>query len=371
MTSPYFIQPGQDWGQGLQALAGSVERYGQAKKQEEDQARVQKRFQDAQKAMSDAFASKDPNVIMQAVIDYPEIQKTAELMFGFTNDQSKEAAANTYRQLLADPQNAIQYLDNGIQRVAEVGGKPYNMIQDRIMFENDPEAALKAVKAGYAALDPEGYKAMFADKPEEMKVGRFRQITLPDGSIATLDTATNAVTPIDGGSAPQVDLSILPEDMQGPVSKQPVDTQRKIVESFATPGAIGKGKETEQQAAKAQEVTDKTRALVNELLSNESGLKSTIGPLDEITPNISASSRNAAAAMDDLKNLLTVENLKLMSGVLSESDIKILRSVGASGLSGSQERVIAKLKEMQKALNGQSSDEEQKPNQNRVKWGDM
>ena len=173
MTSPYFIQPGQDWGQGLQALAGSVERYGQAKKQEEDQARVQKRFQDAQKAMSDAFASKDPNVIMQAVIDYPEIQKTAELMFGFTNDQSKEAAANTYRQLLADPQNAMQYLDNGIQRVAEVGGKPYNMIQDRIMFENDPEAALKAVKAGYAALDPKGYAAMFPKEGVAGGIGTY------------------------------------------------------------------------------------------------------------------------------------------------------------------------------------------------------
>jgi hypothetical protein len=45
---------------------------------------------------------------------------------------------------------------------------------------------------------------------------------------------------------------------------------------------------------------------------------------------------NAIADIEEMSNLLTVDNLKLMTGVLSESDIKIIRAVGAGGLDRSR-----------------------------------
>lgn len=352
MNNPFYVHPGNDFGQGLAGLGQSIQRAGENKRQRDEEQRLKKRFEDAKAAMTSAMQSGDPNQIMQASIDYPELQKTGEMLFGFKSEQTKDIVRDTYRRVLSDPQNGADHIQKGIQAVSEAGGTPSNMMSDLGMFMKNPEAALKSIKSGFALIDPNGYKSMFGDRPDELKVGRYRQITLPDGSIATLDTATNAVTPI--AEAPPVDLSILPEDMQESVARQPVDMQRKIVESFAGPGARSKEIEVSKQKEKAEEVAGKTARLIDELLANESGVKSAIGGVDELTPSLLPSTRNAEAALDDLRNMLTVDNLKLMTGVLSESDIKILRSVGASGLSGSQDRVIETLKRMKKALSGES-----------------
>lgn len=173
MANPYFVQPGNNHFQGLMALSEGINQYGQQKRQDEETARVQQRFADAQKAMSEAYQSKDPDKIMQAAIEYPEIQKTAELMFGFTNEQSKQAAAETYRRILADPENALQYMDDGIQLTAERGGQPYSMIMDRVMLQNNPEAALKSIRAAYAGVDPKGYAAMFPQSGAGGGIGKY------------------------------------------------------------------------------------------------------------------------------------------------------------------------------------------------------
>lgn len=362
MANPFYVQPGNAFGQGLQALAQTVGQTGEVMRQREQQQKQEAYQAEARQALAEAVQSGDPMKIAEVSSRYPEIAQAAQQTFGFVSDQSKEIVRNAYTRVLTDPANAEAYLDQAAQDVLAVGGQPINIVNDIGMFRANPQAALQRVRAGYATIDPEGYKSLFGAKPDEMKVGRFRQITLPDGSIATLDTATNAVTPI--AEAPPVDLSILPPDMQDAVSKQSVETQRKIVESFATPAGAAKSTEVEKQKQKAEEVKGRTSQLVNELLENENGIRAISGFFDELTPNILGNSRNAQAALDELKNMLTVDNLGLMSGVLSETDIKILRDVGASGLAGDQERIISTLKKMKDALEGKQTTEE-------VNWGDL
>lgn len=355
MANPFYVQPGNNFGQGIQGLAQGISQVGQVRREEAAQMKQQEYMQQAKKEVGEALQSGDPAKIRDVMVKYPEIQKEAEAAFGFTNDQTRQIAGETYRRALSDPERAAEYMDQGIQAVAAAGGNPNNMLQDYAMLKVAPEQALKSMKAGYAALaNEQEYKMMFGDKPDELKVGRYRQITLPDGSIATLDTATNDVTPI--AEAPPVDLSILPEDMQESVARQPMETQRKIVESFAMPSAQSKQDEVLKQKEKAAEVTTKTKNLVKELLKNESGIRAVVGGVDEMLPTLLPGSKDAEAALEDLRNMLTVDNLKLMTGVLSESDMKVLRSVGASGLTGSQDRVIETLKRLQKALSGGGSD---------------
>lgn len=274
-----------------------------------------------------------------------------------TKDQAefmlKDAATDAVqvKELMkTDPVRAQVAMANRIKKIQQRGGDPSDSIA---VLEAMRSGNMDLVNSELDSVINAGYQTgliqpLLSDAPQEMKVGRFRELRLPDGSTATLDTATNAVTRV--ASAPKLDLSQVPEDMRAAVANQPRDVQQKIVESFSSPATRDKAAAKEEEAAKAQEVTDKTKSLVTELLNNISGVKSVTGAWDEMTPTLMASSRNAQAAMDDLKNLLTVENLKLMSGVLSESDIKILRSVGASGLSGSQDRVIRTLKKMGEAL---------------------
>jgi hypothetical protein len=232
------------------------------------------------------------------------------------------------------------------------------------LMSGDTES-IKQMADGVINLGRElGY--LMGGVPDELKVGRFRQITLPDGTMASLDTATNQMTTL--AEASSIDLSVLPEDMQEPVSKLPRDQQIKAVETFSTPKAQETVDAKAKQKEKAMQVADSTKRLVSELLSNLDGVRAAVGGFDEsfLSPTFFDSTRDAEASLDDLRNLLTVDNLGLMSGVLSESDIKILQSVGSNGLSGSDDRVIGSLKRMARALGIELDGD---PQQNRASRG--
>lgn len=148
--NPFYVQPGNNFGQGIQSLSQGVNALGNKMQQDEASA-----------AMKAAYESGDPNQIAEVAIKYPQMQQAAQTAFSFTNAQSKEAAIDTYRKVLSDPQNAVQHLQAGIQRVTAAHGQPTMMVKDLQMLQQNPEAALKNIKAGYASVDPQGYKAMF------------------------------------------------------------------------------------------------------------------------------------------------------------------------------------------------------------------
>jgi hypothetical protein len=118
----------------------------------------------------------------------------------------------------------------------------------------------------------------------------------------------------------------------------------------------------EEQAAKKREATDmfnrgleiKTKALesVNRLLANPSGVRANRGGLSTMFPNISDSAVDAEADLTNVSNLLTTENLGLLKGVLSDTDMKVLASIGSGELQGSDKKVMGALRRMQTALSG-------------------
>src|SRR5690554_2109495 len=157
MANPFTVQPlgGIQNIQGInQGMQGIAQRMQQERQQEQMAA--------AQQAVAQAFQSGDVNAIRQAMIQYPEMAGQAKNAFGFTNDQTERVARETYRRVLSDPENAPAYMQQGIQQVAEFGGRPTMMMQDLKMLQDNPEAALQNIRAGYAALaSEEEFGAMF------------------------------------------------------------------------------------------------------------------------------------------------------------------------------------------------------------------
>ena len=150
----FYVQPA-DYGSGWREAAQMIGDY----RQNQDQQAYQEA---AKKAATEAMQSGDPRKIREAVIQFPEISKTMTDMFGFTNDQTKQVAKDTYRKALSDPQNAAQYLQEGISQVSQFGGRPTTMAADFQMFQQNPEAALKNMRVGYAGIaSEEEYGAMF------------------------------------------------------------------------------------------------------------------------------------------------------------------------------------------------------------------
>ena len=107
----------------------------------------------------------------------------------------------------------------------------------------------------------------------------------------------------------------------------------------------------DEKAAAQKELALET---VNRLLNNEDGVKGNFGALDKFLPNTRESTMQAETDLNQLRSLLTVENLGLMSGVLSETDIKIIQNVAGGGIAdtASEKGALEALRRLKKALSG-------------------
>lgn len=107
-----------------------------------------------------------------------------------------------------------------------------------------------------------------------------------------------------------------------------------------------------QQNDKAKGLKTQTLNIVNRLVKNVDGVNSIFGALDNITPNFVGTTREAQTDMNQLINILTSENLDIMSGVLSETDIKIIAGIagGQFASTNTQEGARSALIELQGTL---------------------
>lgn len=134
------------------------------------------------------------------------------------------------------------------------------------------------------------------------------------------------------------------------------------------------------------DVIDKAKQATGRLIENQSGLEAISGSIGSLTPNLSDSAYNAETDMQFLKDLLTTENLGLLKGVLSDSDLKMLASVAAGEFKGSDEKVVAAIKKADAALGSKLESARQAQEKGevpllsdpsltkgvkRVKWGDF
>jgi hypothetical protein len=92
--------------------------------------------------------------------------------------------------------------------------------------------------------------------------------------------------------------------------------------------AAAKAGETAPSAAKTERVA-KVKSLVEEI-KNDTALPNAVGPISKRLPTIKGKTADFEFKVQQLKSLLTIENLGIMKGVLSDSDIKILSSAASA-----------------------------------------
>lgn len=165
MANPFYVQPAQ-FGQGLQSLAGSVQQFGQQRAEEQRQQEQAEYEQAAKQAMTKAVQSNDPRMMMEVATQYPEVAETMQQLFGFTNEQTKQIATDTYRRALANPESATQIMQGGIAAVEQFGGRPDIMRRDLDMLQRDPESGMRNIQMGFAAAAPDVYKQFFGESQE-------------------------------------------------------------------------------------------------------------------------------------------------------------------------------------------------------------
>jgi hypothetical protein len=108
-----------------------------------------------------------------------------------------------------------------------------------------------------------------------------------------------------------------------------------------------------KQSGKAMEIKQSALDVTNRLLKNIEGVKANRGGVSTMLPNIFDSSVNAEADLETLGSLLTTENLDLLKGVLSDTDMRVLKDIGAGGIKGADDQVLNNLLTIQQKLSGQ------------------
>ena len=122
--------------------------------------------------------------------------------------------------------------------------------------------------------------------------------------------------------------------------------------------AVAKGQSAvdadKEQKAKALEASKEALRLTESIMNNKN-LGSVTGA-NALTPTVMPESQDLINQANQLLALLTAENLKLMSGVLSETDIKMLRdlssglNVSDKGIKGSEQAIRARLTDIASKL---------------------
>lgn len=112
--------------------------------------------------------------------------------------------------------------------------------------------------------------------------------------------------------------------------------------------------ESEQKEQKQKTMRETAQRLLSDLLSNEGAVRNVVGTFDSKTPTIVPSSADAETKINQLRSILTAENLGLMTGVLSETDLKVIADIAGGGLvtNRSDDGFIDELKRLQQAFGG-------------------
>jgi hypothetical protein len=211
-------------------------------------------------------------------------------------------------------------------------------------YGTNPSAALEMLMQSPATSDLGAQLAQGVDAPSAVREYQFYN-QLPQAEqeqflnvkraaqIQNLGGQFGVYNPVQGNVAPIQGAEIMPSPAQQD------DINRK-------------NREAEDMFNRGLDVKEKALAAAERLLENESGVRANRGGISTLFRNVSDSAIDAQADLETLSNLLTTENLGLLKGVLSDTDMKILASIGSGEIQGSDEKTLGAIRRMQEALSG-------------------
>jgi hypothetical protein len=233
-------------------------------------------------------------------------------------------------------------LGQELKRTMQTIGASTDEIDNILSMLGKDQAGAKAATA----------KAVEALTPHLPKI--FEDIEDDQGNIVgqrnketnQLSSAPSSLNP--GNQSSQLDSYI--KELQAARLGQQIKGDQVRTAATAAKTAADK-EENDNRASQIQTEAQRAFDLTSKMLNNLSGLEGASGPISSRLPSFRQGTLDFESDMKELENLLTLGNLGRMTGVLSETDIRILANA-ASGLDagGSEERMLNKLMEIQGRL---------------------
>jgi hypothetical protein len=349
MVNPFYVAPlggMQTYRNVGNSIADGINRYQENQALEQEQAKKQQLMQQA----SQVLERGDSREIAQFSIANPEIGKTIREQIKFASDETDANMMSGMQQIISGA-NPEQVLNDRATFVESQGGDATQTRQEIQRFREDPEGYVKQMGGLYAFMDPEGSEAFgkATAGPGSPKFGNVQPGDFTPGSLQQFSQTGNYTDLQRYESAKSVNIGGVPHVFDPafggyrPASVSsggaPVNATAQSV--GASEGEIAAAVDTAKAEVKTPkdlkdirmniDTSEEVSRQTDSLLNNQ-GYISSITGINGKLPKIPGSEGfDAQIAFEQLKNTLTLGNLDKMSGVLSETDIKILSSA-ASGL---------------------------------------
>lgn len=364
MTQQYGIGAATNIAQGLQGLrsqalnqqavqqqiAMNQEKQALAAQQREAEAAQQRQWAEAVQRLQ----SGDPNAMTDMILMNPEVAGQVREQIGAEDEARATQLQNTalgFKQAVqAGPESALQYYQQNM-----AGDPLFAEIQDEVAA-GDFNRALSEMRAGVAAIggregldafdkasgpkigtyNPRDYTvesfALFNQTGDESVLERYEPSKVVEigGVPHVFSPASQQWEPVSvsrGGMDEEVTTETVAESeaaIAGAKSRATGEAAQEIKE--ASPEAQERRRLQEQEATRAMDIVD--RLLDSDNLGRISGAETSVPVVGSIQ---AATARDELNDLKALANLLTMGNLGRMTGVLSESDIRLIASA-ASGM---------------------------------------
>jgi deoxyadenosine/deoxycytidine kinase len=132
----------------------------------------------------------------------------------------------------------------------------------------------------------------------------------------------------DGFVDPGVYISQRANYMRSGGSSADFDAQFGNLLSPQEQGSLGMSNAVSSQ--KAQQTATSALRIVNNMINSGSALGNAVGPISSKLPTLRGSSADFEQNFNSLKALLTLENMGVMKGVLSDKDIEMIKNASAN-----------------------------------------
>jgi len=324
--NPFYIQPASvDTRPVLQGIGSLV-----------------KSSRDAQKkkaltsGLQGAYSSNDPDKVAEFVAENPESTGALNEMMNFRNEATKKNYGEFVRGFLTNPtrENFVEMAEARSKFVRDQGGDSSGIDQAVEAYDENPEAAVNRTELSLAAISsPQEWKAYQQQKGIGGDASRQEALQIKRD---TLDLR-------------RLEASLRSEENELKREKIRLDIDAK----------------KEKLKTNKESLNKKARDTIKQQGSLSSAIDNFIGNKDYVNsvtgwrgrlPAITDSGLEAEAFFDNIKNNLTLENLDKMTGVLSETDIKILSTAATSLQKGmSRKAMIGEMNKIKEVLKEKSS----------------
>lgn len=294
-------------------LAGIGLAYAEANKQKEQQAQQQQLTTKAQEVMK----SGDFDQMADFAIANPQLGKTMFEMSGIRDEAAQKRMTGLSKELTMSQspvEDLTAYIANG-----EAQGRDMSHSRNLLdKSQGNPETLKKIAETSWAATDPTTYKSFRTTLPEKTGMTDYQSAMIDQKKVDQDLRREESMIKRE-----EMKLNRETDELKREEIKNKIDASKQKIEDATR---------VKQEAADTA-INASTSLLksIDQLAGNDDYIDSLTGYRGRLPVSTTNEGIEADALLDNITNSLTLDNLKLMTGVLTDKDIELLKSA-ASGL---------------------------------------